>query len=106
MAEPPVFALPPQAVIGAYMEEFHRSKSDEVRFRMIAYLALLRLDDLTTADFKALCTASFQPNILAELLHFLFEEDTFQQKCVPPLQQHYGDDYIQGLPCIVVKVYL
>mmetsp|Transcript_45044 Transcript_45044/g.80570 ORF Transcript_45044/g.80570 Transcript_45044/m.80570 type:complete len:784 (-) Transcript_45044:119-2470(-) len=85
-----------KSMVTAYLNFYHRMKSEEVKFWIVAYLALVRFDDLSLADFKSILTIAFQPNIVAELLGFLFSEEMYQAQCVPLLKLHYGDDYIQG----------
>lgn len=85
-----------QEVVNAYLVEFHRMKSDEVKFLLLAYLALIRLDDLSLTDFKYFCIGLFQHDVAAEFLGFLFNVELFQAKCVP-LLHHYGDNFIQRI---------
>eukprot|EP00906_Rhabdomonas_costata_P033971 RCo047823 len=80
-----------------YIRACHRMQSDWTKFRIISYLALVRLGQpLTVSQLRKLLSNYVSPSILGELLGMLFRSGQAREHFLEGWRGHYSDDYLEA----------
>lgn len=85
-----------ETVARVYTEVCHRMQSDRTKFKIIAYLALVRLGQpLSPAQLKKLLLDYVSYSILAELLALLFRPGQARVTFTEGLRACYSEDFLE-----------